>query len=281
MLSDQESIASEAFSDSARALTNTLVVVIGGSSGIGRAIAAQADNAGARVVIASRNRQKVDDAVAQLSNSARGEVVDLTDDTSIEAFFGQVGPIDHLVLPGSSLNVGPLRTLPLADARASMASKFWGPYAAVKSATLSSAASVVLFSGVASRKPSIGAPVASAINAAVETLGKALAIELAPVRVNVVTPGLVDTEFWDAFSKESRVQLLSSFAEKQLIPRPGRPDEIAAVVLMLMANKFMNGAVVDVDGGALLTQRSVPTSVLLCSGQSVPGDACGVIERKT
>lgn len=250
---DQESVASAAFSDAAKALKNALVVVVGGTSGIGRAVAMQADNAGARVVVASRHRQKVDDTVALLSDAARGSVVDLTDEESVEAFFAQVGPIDHLVLPGSSLNLGSFRTLSLSDARASMASKFWGPYAAVKAAQLSPSGSVVLFSGIASRKPASGAPVLSAINAAVETLGKALAVELAPVRVNVVTPGLVDTEFWDVLPKESRSGLLSSWAEKQPVPRPGRPDEIAAVALMLMTNRFLTGSVVDVDGGSLLT----------------------------
>jgi NAD(P)-dependent dehydrogenase (short-subunit alcohol dehydrogenase family) len=250
---DQDSVASAAFFDPAKALKNALVVIVGGTSGIGRAVAEQADRAGARVLVASRNRQKVDDTVALLSDSARGSVVDLTDDASVAAFFAQVGPIDHLVLPGSSVNIGSFRTLSLADARASMTSKFWGQYAAVKAAQLSPGASVVLFSGVASRKPGFGAPVLSAINAAVETLGKGLAIELAPVRVNVVTPGVIDTELWDVLPKESRSATLTSWTERQPVPRLGRPDEIAAVALMLMTNPFVTGTVVDVDGGALLT----------------------------
>lgn len=233
-------------------IANKHVVVIGGTSGIGRAIAQQAAAAGARVTVASRNKKRVDDTVALLGAPAQGKVVDLTDAESVRAFFGEGGEIDHLVLPGNEVKIAPFRKLSIADAQASMASKFWGQYAAIKAAQMSPTGSVVLFSGVASRKPGAGAPALTAINAAVEGLGRALAVELAPVRVNVIAPGVVDTELWAGLPEDTRDAMLKSFTQRQPIARPGRPEEIAAVALTMMAATYMTGAVVDVDGGTLL-----------------------------
>jgi NAD(P)-dependent dehydrogenase (short-subunit alcohol dehydrogenase family) len=235
-----------------QSIQNKHVVVIGGTSGIGRAVARQAAAAGARVTVASRNRQRVDDTVALLGAPAQGRVVDLTDAESVRAFFAQAAEIDHLILPGNEVHIAPFRKLPIADAQASMASKFWGQYAAIKAAQMAPTGSIVLFSGVASRKPGAGAAALTAINAAVEALGKALAVELAPVRVNVIAPGIVETELWAGLPAETRAAALKSFTERQPISRPGRPEEIAAVVLNMMTATFMTGAVVDVDGGTLL-----------------------------
>jgi NAD(P)-dependent dehydrogenase (short-subunit alcohol dehydrogenase family) len=233
-------------------IANKHVVVIGGTSGIGRAIAQQAAAAGARVTVGSRNKKRVEDTVALLGAPAKGRVVDVTDAESVRAFFEAAGEIDHLVLPGNEVHIAAFRKLSIADAQASMASKFWGQYAAIKAARMTPTGSVVLFSGVASRKPGAGAPALTAINAAVEALGKALAVELAPVRVNVIAPGIVETELWAGLPEEARAAALKSFTERQPIARPGQPEEIAAVVLAMIAATFMTGAVVDVDGGTLL-----------------------------
>jgi NAD(P)-dependent dehydrogenase (short-subunit alcohol dehydrogenase family) len=170
----------------------------------------------------------------------------------VRTFFESAGEIDHLILPGNEVHIAPFRKLSISDAQASMASKFWGQYAAIKAARLSPTGSVVLFSGVASRKPGAGAPALTAINAAVEGLGRALAVELAPVRVNVIAPGVVDTELWAGLADDAREAMLKSFTQRQPIARPGRPEEIASVVLTMMAASYMTGAVVDVDGGTLL-----------------------------
>jgi len=235
-------------------IANKHVVVIGGTSGIGRAVAQQAAAAGARVTVGSRNKKRVDDTVALLGaqGQVQGRVVDLTDAESVRAFFEAAGEIDHLILPGNEVHIAAFRKLSIADAQASMASKFWGQYAAIKAARMSATGSVVLFSGVASRKPGAGAPALTAINAAVEGLGRALAVELAPVRVNVIAPGVVDTELWAGLPEDTREAMLKSFTQRQPIPRPGRPEEIAAVVLTMMAATYMTGAVIDVDGGTLL-----------------------------
>jgi NAD(P)-dependent dehydrogenase (short-subunit alcohol dehydrogenase family) len=235
-----------------KALQGKHVVVVGGTSGIGRSVAQQAAAAGARVTVASRNRKRVDDTVALLGPPAQGRVLDVTDAESLRAFFAQAGEIDHLILPGNEVKIAPFRKLSIADAQASMASKFWGQYAAIKASQMAPTGSVVLFSGVASRKPGAGAPALTAINSAVEALGKALAVELAPVRVNVIAPGIVETELWAGLPEDTRAAALKSFTERQPISRPGQPDEIASVVLNMMTATFMTGAVIDVDGGTLL-----------------------------
>ena len=237
---------------SQNALQRKHVVVIGGTSGIGRAVAQQAAAAGARVTVASRNRKRVEDTVALLGAPAQGRVLDVTDAESLRAFFAQAGEIDHLILPGNEVKIAPFRRLSIADAQASMASKFWGQYAAIKAAQMAPTGSVVLFSGVASRKPGAGAPALTAINSAVEALGKALAVELAPVRINVIAPGIVETELWAGLPEDTRAAALKSFTERQPISRPGQPDEIASVVLNMVTATFMTGAVIDVDGGTLL-----------------------------
>jgi len=228
------------------------VVVIGGTSGIGRAVAAEAAAAGARVTVASRKRDRVEQTVALLGKPVEGAVVDQTDPSSLKSFFAKVGAIDHLVLAGSEVRAGSFRSQSVADAQAAMASKFWGQYAAIKAATLAPTGSIVLFSGAASRKANAGVPALTAINAAIEALGKALAVELAPVRVNVISPGVIDTDLWAGIPKEARAATLGKFTEHNPISRPGRAEEVAAVVLAMLASTFMTGAVVDVDGGALL-----------------------------
>ncbi len=234
--------------NSQKGLKDKSVVVVGGTAGIGRAIAIEAAAAGARVTVASRDRQKVERMATELGAPARGAVVDLTDNASVLRFFKDAGEIDHLILPGSQVSGGPFKAPSMSDAEASLNSKFWGPYRAVHAAQMAKSGSIVLFSGVASRKPGFGWPAITALNAAVEALGKALAVELAPVRVNVVSPGVVDTELWG----KDRSAALASMTAKLPVPRPGRPEEIASVVMAILTSTFMTGAVIDVDGGILV-----------------------------
>jgi NAD(P)-dependent dehydrogenase (short-subunit alcohol dehydrogenase family) len=232
------------------ALRDKHVVVIGGGAGIGRAVAARAVQAGARVTIASRNAARIGEAAAALGGSVTGATVDQTDAQSLRSFFTRTGEIDHLVLAGSEVKPGPFRSQSIADAQASMASKFWGQYAAIKAARVAPTGSIVLFSGAASRKVNAGVPALSAINAAIEALGRALAIELAPIRVNVVSPGIIDTDLWAGIPKETRAAALAKFTENNPVARPGTAGEVAAIVLAMLANTFMTGTVVDIDGGA-------------------------------
>src|SRR5258707_2963987 len=165
------------------------VFVVGGSSGMGFAVAKLSHEAGATVVLASRSKDKLLAKAKELGNDVQVQELDTTREESIKAAFANVGKIDHLVIPGSSTKTGPLKSLSLADAEFTMRSKAFRPYLCAKYAELDPEGSLTLFSGVLSQRPGTGMPILGAVNAAVEGLGRALALELAPVRVNVVSPG--------------------------------------------------------------------------------------------
>jgi NAD(P)-dependent dehydrogenase (short-subunit alcohol dehydrogenase family) len=228
------------------------IVIIGGSSGIGLAIAKEAVDAGADVTIAGRSQAKLDEARQATAGDAATRTVDISDEQSVKRLFSQIGSFDHLAVTGSSVKTGPFRELALADGRASMDSKFWGQYMAARYAQIRPEGSITLFSGILSRRPSAGSASLAAINAAVEGLGRALAVELAPIRVNVVSPGMTDTPAYAGMPDDARTGMFAVAAGRSLVGRIGRAEDIAALALELMCNCFMTGVVVDVDGGGFL-----------------------------
>jgi NAD(P)-dependent dehydrogenase (short-subunit alcohol dehydrogenase family) len=235
-------------------LTDKKVLVIGGGSGMGLAIAEAADREGARVIIASRSESKLKAACEKIGADVRRYVVDFTDAASVKSLFEAVGPVDHLAIPGSAVKTGPLKELPLSDAKSSMDSKFFGPYLAVREAMINNGGSIILFSGILSRRPDKGSPILAAINSAVETLGKALAVALAPVRVNVISPGMTrDTGAYLGMPQQAREEMFANVARSLPVKRVGHPADIATVAVELMANSFITGVVFDVDGGGLLS----------------------------
>jgi NAD(P)-dependent dehydrogenase (short-subunit alcohol dehydrogenase family) len=235
-------------------LIDKKVLVIGGSSGMGLAIAEAAVREGAQVIIAGRSESKLKAACEKIGTDVRRHAVDFVDAASVKNLFSAIGPIDHLAIPGSSVKTGPLKELPISDAKSSMDSKFFGPYLAVREARINPGGSVILFSGILSRRPDKGSPILAAINSAVETLGKALAVELAPIRVNVISPGMTrDTGAYLGMPEKAREEMFANVARSLPVKRVGRPSDIATVAVELMANSFMTGAVIDVDGGGLLS----------------------------
>lgn len=233
-------------------IENESVVIIGGSSGMGLAIAKEAADAGAAVIIAGRSQGKLDEASHVIAGDVATYIVDLSDEGSVMELFQSIGSFDHLVITGSSVKTGQLRELSLADARASMDSKFWGAYMATRYARIRPKGSITLFSGILSRRPSPGLASLAAINAAVEALGRALALELAPIRVNVVSPGLTDTPAYGTMPDDARQEMFAAVAKRLPAGRVGKPEDIASLTLELMRNSFLTGLVVDVDGGAML-----------------------------
>ena len=233
-------------------IENESVVIIGGSSGMGLAIAKEAADSGAAVIIAGRSQGKLDEAIRVIAGDVATYIVDLSDEGSVMKLFQSIGAFDHLVITGSSVKTGQLRELSLADARASMNSKFWGAYMAARYAQIRPKGSITFFSGILSRRPSSGLASLAAINAAVEALGRALALELAPIRVNVVSPGLTDTPAYATMPDDARKGMFAAVAKRLPVGRVGRPEDIASLTLELMRNSFLTGLVVDVDGGAML-----------------------------
>ncbi|NEI72051.1 SDR family oxidoreductase [Rhizobium lusitanum] len=230
------------------------VAIIGGTSGIGLRVAEIAISQGASVIVGGRNIERIDKAVQRLGSSARGAEVDNLDQASIKAFFEAAGAIDHLFTPGASYARGRIDEASDDVAESSFKSKFWGQYYAVKHALpyLAKDGSITLMAGAYSVRPASNGAAYGACNAAIEGLGRSLAVELAPVRVNVVSPGTIDSDLWQRQPPALRDASFSSYGDVALLKRVGTTDEVADAVVFLMKNTFMTGSTLYPDGGFAL-----------------------------
>jgi NAD(P)-dependent dehydrogenase (short-subunit alcohol dehydrogenase family) len=236
-------------------LNGKRLVVLGGSSGIGLAVAEAAAREGASLVIVSSNRARVDAALKSLPAGAQGHAVDLSSEAAIQALFAAVGGFDHLAYTaGENLRLATLDKLDLEWARAFFGVRYWGALAAAKhgASFIRPGGSITLTSGLAGARPHAGWSVASSICGAMEGLTRALAVELAPLRINIVSPGVVKSPLWDAMPQDERETLYASLAEKLLLKHVGEPEELAQSYLYLMKQSYGTGQVIGVDGGALI-----------------------------
>lgn len=225
------------------------VVVVGGSSGIGLATAEMAKQEGADVIIASRNAAKLD-AVAEKLNVV-AIPADVTSDQSVVDLFRRAGPVDHVVVTAAQLKTGPFKTVSMDDVRATMESKFWGAWRVARAAEIRPGGSLTLVSGFLSVRPRPNSAIVGSANGALESLSRALALELAPVRVNAVSPGVIDTPIRAAMPEEARREMLAKTAASLPVGRVGQGEDIARQILAFMANGFATGSIVYIDGGAL------------------------------
>ncbi len=234
-------------------LQGARVLVIGGSAGIGEAVAQLAAAGGAQVTIASRSAARLDAALARMPAGVASAALDVRDDAAVQAWFAAQRPWNHVVLTASATPSGPARSLPLADAQEAMRSKFWGAYAVARHARVADGGSITLVSGVYSQRPNAGAVLQGAINAALEGLTRGLALELAPaVRVNAVSPSTTVTPLWDRLGAEGRAHKLASMAETLPLRRVAQPEDIARAILFVATNPFATGTTLLVDGGDAL-----------------------------
>src|ERR1700716_3034071 len=231
-------------------LAGKKVVVVGGSSGIGLATAELAKREGADVILASRNVDRLD-AVAARWN-AIAIPADVTSDESIVNLFRRCGPVDHVVVTAAQLRSGPFKTVSMDDVRATMESKFWGAWRVARSAETRPGGSLTLVSGYLSIRPRPNSAIVGAANGAIESLARSLALELAPVRVNAVSPGIIDTPIRAAMPEEARRDMLAKTAASLPVGRVGVGEDIARQIVGFMANGFAAGATVYIDGGALV-----------------------------
>ena len=233
-------------------LNHARVLVVGGSSGIGLAIAAAAAEAGAAVTIASRSQTKLESAVNALGKTARAVALDTGDVAAVERFFADEAPWDHIVVSAAQTPSGPVRSLSLADAKIAMESKFWGAYRVARAAKIREGGSLTFVSGFLSVRPSANSVLQGAINAALEALARGLALELAPVRVNAVSPGLIATPLWSGMPNDKREAMFASAAQRLPARRVGQPEDIANAVMFLVKTPFATGSTVRVDGGGAI-----------------------------
>lgn len=232
-------------------LAGQRVLIVGGASGIGYAVAEAALADGASVVIGSTNAERVTAAAATLG--ATGAVIDVRDEDGLAAFFAGSRTFDHIVTTAGDwggVRGKTLAELDLQAARTAFDVRYWGALALAKHSAprLNAGGSLIITDGTFAHLPQKGGVVSTSAAGAIEHLARGLAVELAPIRVNCVCPGLIHTAVWDAMPP-GRLEAMSA---RQLLPRPGTPAEAAEAYLYLMRATFTTGQVILVEGGSLL-----------------------------
>ncbi len=235
-------------------LNDTAVVILGGSSGMGLATAKAALEDGAQVTITGRTAARLDAASGELGESARAVQLDATDEAGTQAFIDGLPSLDHLFITAGALVMDHHLEPDSSDLRPAMDTRFWSALYAAKYAApkMPAGGSITFMSGSSGRRPLPGASIASASCAAIDTFARGLALDLAPVRVNSIQPGYVDTPLFDDLLGDQREEVLAAAAERLPLKRIGRPEEIADAVLFLMKNSYVTGINLVVDGGCVL-----------------------------
>ncbi|MEM8867535.1 MAG: SDR family oxidoreductase [Verrucomicrobiota bacterium] len=232
-------------------LKDRLVLILGGSSGIGQATAQLADAQGARVVIASRGKSRREAALALLSDRATDAYVDLSKLDSVESLIESYDEVDHVVFLPAAAGLESLSNLEVAAVKAHFEHSFFAAWQAIRSAVprIVEGGSITLITGALSRRMRPDCSHIVAAQWAMEGLMRGLIREVAPVRLNMVAPGLVDTPFWDVLGPEHKAALFEATGKDIPSGRPARAKEIAEMIVSTMVNPFMNGATVVQDGG--------------------------------
>src|SRR6266851_1595390 len=235
-------------------LTNSTVVILGGSSGIGLATAKAAKAEGARVVITGRSPERLRAAQAELGGEVKTVALDVGDEAGTRALFAELERVDHGFITAGAVLFDPKLAPDAESIRPALDTRFWGAFYAAKfaAARMSSGGSITFMSGAAAIRPIRGASVATASCGAVEAFARALAVDLAPIRVNTIQPGLIDTPFLDTLG-ERRDAFMTEYSKRLPVGRPGHSEEVADAVLFLMKNGFVTGITLTIDGGGVLT----------------------------
>lgn len=235
-------------------LNQQTVVILGGSSGIGLATAQAALAEGAKVIITGRSQDRLEAARKTLETDVRTVALDVTDEAGTQSLFDSLERVHHVLITAGTITFDSKLAPKSAGLRSAIDTRFWGALYAAKYAArrMENGGSITFMSGTAATRPLPGAAVATASCGAVEAFARALAVDLAPIRVNTIQPGLVETPFLDILG-ERRDAMIAEYSRRLPVRRPGRPEEIADAILFLMKNGFVTGITLTVDGGGLLT----------------------------
>lgn len=253
-------------------------VIIGGTSGIGRGTARRLAENGHEVIICGRGKERLEAALSELSDLAgpagavrdsgagvrgsagapgtvRGEIADATDRGRLDELFAAIGPIDNLVVAATApAGVGSITEIGIEGLRGAVDGKLLAHANAIQAAVpvLGDEGSITLVTAASAQSALPGTAGLAAVNGALETMVPVLALELAPKRVNAVSPGVIDTEWWDFLSPEAKSGAFASFAAATAVGRIGRPEDVADAIAFLIGNTFMTGHVLPCDGGGRL-----------------------------
>ena len=233
-------------------LTDRRVLVVGRDSGIARATALAIRAVGAAVVVAGRDQKAL--AAAYDDAGITAEYVDLTDESSIIALAERLDTIDHVVSTASARARGQVGDLSPETVTLSFQTKVIGPILLAKhfAPRMPADGSFVLFSGSSARKPSIGMLAVGATNGAVDVVTRSLAVELAPIRVNAISPGTIDSGAYDALGEQKKADLFAARTQHNPARRIGTSEDIADAVVFALTNTFLTGVSLAIDGGESL-----------------------------
>jgi NAD(P)-dependent dehydrogenase (short-subunit alcohol dehydrogenase family) len=235
-------------------LKNKNLIVVGGSSGIGLAVARLAYAQGAKLVITSRSPARAKEVGASIGAEVKGRALDVNDEKSVLAFFEEFDRIDHLYIAAGGTGLGVLTDGSLTDHLAGFHTRVHGSLRIVRAAVhkIPSGGSITFTGGISTDRPIAGAWVSGLGTATAEQLARVLVMEYPRVRFNAVSPGYTDTPLWDKVLGENKEAVLAGVAAKLPTGRIATADEVAAGVLFLMSNGAMNGEVLHIDGGGRL-----------------------------
>lgn len=230
-------------------------IIIGGSSGIGLATARQLLALGFQVTITGRDEERLAAAKKSLAGDISTIVMDAADSSHLREDFGKIGKFDHLVLAlGSGKGGGPFGTVSMADVQQGFEEKVFPHFACAQAASefLSPNGSITFISAVTAHAAMPGTAGLGAANAAVAALTPILAVELKPLRVNCVSPGVIDTPWWDFLPGDVKASVFAEYATKTPVGRIGKPEDVAQTIAFLITNNFVTGQTIICDGGLRL-----------------------------
>ena len=238
-----------------KSLKNQRVIILGGSSGLGLATAIAAAEEDAVIVIVSSNQSRIDSALKELPKGSLGFVVDLSREENIKNFFDRIGRFDHLVYTaGENITMSMVNNTDIEKAKDFFTIRFWGAFAAIKYGALyiNEGGSVTLMSGSFGQRPSKGYSLGATICGAMDAFTRAMAVELAPIRVNNIAAGIIKTNLWNNLSEEDRAGFYKHLESTLLLKRVGVAEDIAKAFVYLMKQPYATGQSLITDGGAVL-----------------------------